>query len=117
MKENRGNCLNPMLFYLFFYMQVYDGLGINSRLIGTYCGTQTESFSSTRNSLTFQFSSDSSVSGKGFLLEWFAMDASVGPSPTIATGMFGNRGDFFVGLICVDQYFKWSYHNRSQIYK
>lgn len=95
MKENRDNYLHPMFFHLFFYMQIYDGLGIHSRLIGTYCGTQTASFSSTRNSLTFQFSSDSSISGKGFLLEWFAMDTSVGPLPTIATGMFGNKGDSF----------------------
>ena len=72
-------------------MQVYDGLGIHSRLIGTYCGTQTTSFSSSRNSLTFQFSSDSSITGKGFLLEWFAVNASGGPLPTIATGVFGNK--------------------------
>ncbi|XP_037366570.1 cubilin isoform X2 [Talpa occidentalis] len=64
-------------------LQVYDGLGTHSRLIGTYCGTQTESFSSTRNSLTFQFSSDSSVSGKGFLLEWFAMNDSLAPDSTV----------------------------------
>ncbi|XP_015441120.1 cubilin isoform X1 [Pteropus alecto] len=70
-------------------LRIYDGLGIHSRLIGTYCGTQTASFSSTRNSLTFQFSSDSSISGKGFLLEWFAMDTSVGALPTIATGACG----------------------------
>ncbi|KAG8515901.1 Cubilin, partial [Galemys pyrenaicus] len=72
-------------------LQVYDGLGIHSRLIGTYCGTQTESFTSTRNSLTFQFSSDSSVNGKGFLLEWFAVNDSLlnGPLPTIATGACG----------------------------
>uniref|UniRef100_A0A8C5UZ61 Cubilin n=1 Tax=Microcebus murinus TaxID=30608 RepID=A0A8C5UZ61_MICMU len=70
-------------------LRIYDGVGIHSRLIGTYCGTQTESFSSTRSSLTFQFSSDYSVSGKGFLLEWFAMDAPVGPLPTIAPGACG----------------------------
>ncbi|NP_001003148.2 cubilin precursor [Canis lupus familiaris] len=70
-------------------LRVYDGLGIHSRLIGTYCGTQTTSFSSSRNSLTFQFSSDSSITGKGFLLEWFAVNASGGPLPTIATGACG----------------------------
>ncbi|XP_058537778.1 cubilin isoform X1 [Neofelis nebulosa] len=70
-------------------LRIYDGLGVHSRLIGTYCGTQTKSFSSSRNSLTFQFSSDSSISGKGFLLEWFAMNVSVGPSPTIAPGACG----------------------------
>ena len=72
-------------------MQIYDGADIHSRLIATYCGAQTESFSSTGSSLTFQFSSDSSISGRGFLLEWFAMDASDGPLPTIATGVFGNK--------------------------
>ncbi|XP_024431584.2 cubilin [Desmodus rotundus] len=70
-------------------LKIYDGVGTHSRLTGTYCGTQTESFSSTGNSLTFRFSSDSSVSGKGFLLEWFAVNASVGPLPTIATGACG----------------------------
>ncbi|KAM9673713.1 cubilin [Trichechus inunguis] len=70
-------------------LRVYDGLGIHSRQIGTYCGTQTPSFSSSRNSLTVQFSSDSSISGKGFLLEWFAVDISVGLLPTIATGACG----------------------------
>lgn len=70
-------------------LRIYDGADIHSRLIGTYCGAQTESFSSTGSSLTFQFSSDSSISGRGFLLEWFAMDASDGPLPTIATGACG----------------------------
>nr|XP_020016661.1 cubilin-like [Castor canadensis] len=70
-------------------LRIYDGIDIHSRLIGTYCGTQTESFSSSRNSLTFQFSSDSSVSGRGFLLEWFAIDVPGDSSPTIATGACG----------------------------
>uniref|UniRef100_A0A452U8T7 Cubilin n=1 Tax=Ursus maritimus TaxID=29073 RepID=A0A452U8T7_URSMA len=70
-------------------LRIYDGLGVHSRLIGTYCGTQTATFSSSRNSLTFQFSSDSSITGKGFLLEWFAVNVSVGPLPTIATGACG----------------------------
>ncbi|KAM5338742.1 cubilin [Glossophaga mutica] len=80
--ESTRNCYYDKL-------RIYDGVGIHSRLTGTYCGTQTEFFSSTGNSLTFRFSSDSSVSGRGFLLEWFAMDASVGPLPTIATGACG----------------------------
>ncbi|XP_006894385.1 PREDICTED: cubilin-like [Elephantulus edwardii] len=70
-------------------LMIFDGLGTHSRSIGAYCGTQTASFISTRNSLTFQFFSDSSISGRGFLLEWFAMDAPVGPLPTIATGACG----------------------------
>ncbi|XP_003786834.1 cubilin [Otolemur garnettii] len=80
--EETNNCYYDKL-------RVYDGIGIHSRLIGTYCGTHTESFSSTGNSLTIQFSSDFSVSGKGFLLEWFAVDAPVGPLPTIAPGACG----------------------------
>ncbi|XP_036916668.1 cubilin [Sturnira hondurensis] len=80
--ESTHNCYYDKL-------RIYDGVGIHSRLAETYCGTQTEFFSSTGNSLTFQFSSDSSVSGKGFLLEWFAMNASAGPLPTIATGACG----------------------------
>ncbi|XP_004716072.1 cubilin [Echinops telfairi] len=70
-------------------LKIFDGLGILSRKIGTFCGTQPASFVSSRNSLTFQFSSDSSVSGKGFLLEWFAVAASDGPLPTIAPGACG----------------------------
>ncbi|XP_075408563.1 cubilin [Tenrec ecaudatus] len=70
-------------------LKIFDGLGILSRQIGIFCGTQTASFVSSRNSLTFQFSSDSSVTGKGFLLEWFAVAASDGPLPTIAPGACG----------------------------
>ncbi|XP_040824205.1 cubilin [Ochotona curzoniae] len=70
-------------------LKIYDGLGVHSRLIGTYCGTQTGSFSSTGNSLTFQFSSDSTVTGRGFLLEWFAVDNPSGLVPTIAAGTCG----------------------------
>jgi cubilin len=84
-----------MLYCAFFFMQIYDGFDIHSRLIGTYCGTQRESFSSSRNSLTFQFSSDSSKSGRGFLLEWFAVDVSNVTLPTIAPGVFGNIVEFF----------------------
>ncbi|KAM6215214.1 cubilin [Rhynchocyon petersi] len=70
-------------------LRIYDGLSTHARQIGTYCGTQTASFSSSRNSLTFQFSSDATISGRGFLLEWFAVDAPVGVLPTIATGACG----------------------------
>ncbi|XP_037693302.1 cubilin [Choloepus didactylus] len=74
---------------LYDKLRIYDGLGVHSRLMGTYCGAQTPAFSSSRNSLTFQFSSDSSISGTGFLLEWFAADMPLGPLPTVATGACG----------------------------
>ncbi|KAM6162076.1 cubilin isoform 2-T2 [Erethizon dorsatum] len=70
-------------------LKIYDGVGIQSRLLGTYCGTEAQSFSSMGNSLTFQFLSDSSGSGKGFLLEWLAVDSPIGSLPTIATGACG----------------------------
>ncbi|XP_005387022.1 PREDICTED: cubilin [Chinchilla lanigera] len=70
-------------------LKIYDGADIHSRIIGTYCGTETQSFSSVGHSLTFQFLSDSSGSGKGFLLEWFAVDSPTGPVPTIAAGACG----------------------------
>ncbi|XP_049633697.1 cubilin [Suncus etruscus] len=70
-------------------LKIYDGDSVNSRLIGKYCGTQTVSFHSSRNSLTFQFSSDNSISGKGFLLEWFAMNVSERVLPTVAPGACG----------------------------
>lgn len=71
-------------------LKIYDGRDIHSRLIGTYCSNQLlEYISSSRNSMTFQFSSDSTISGKGFLLEWFAVDASPAVIPTIATGSCG----------------------------
>ncbi|XP_023561215.1 cubilin [Octodon degus] len=76
-------------YCLYDKLKIYDGVGIHSRLIGTYCGTEAQSFTSTRNSLTFQFLSDASTSGKGFLLEWFAEDSSPGTLPTIAPGACG----------------------------
>ncbi|XP_074049030.1 cubilin [Macrotis lagotis] len=70
-------------------LMIRDGPSIHSQLLGTYCGTDRASFVSFRNSITFQFISDSSVSGKGFLLEWFAVESPVGLVPTIATGSCG----------------------------
>ncbi|XP_042541866.1 cubilin [Dipodomys spectabilis] len=70
-------------------LMLYDGIDTHSRLIGTYCGTQTGSFSTTRNSLTVHFYSDSVLSRKGFLLEWFAVDLPSGILPTIPPGSCG----------------------------
>ncbi|XP_035298709.1 cubilin isoform X2 [Cricetulus griseus] len=81
--ESTSNCN-------FDKLKIYDGIDIHSRLIGTYCSNQLlDSISSSRNSMTFQFSSDSTISGKGFLLEWFAVDVSPGVIPAIATGACG----------------------------
>lgn len=66
---------------------MYDGPTVHSRLIETYCGADPASFASSGSSMTIQFQSDSSVTGKGFLLEWYAVDASA-VTQTIARGGF-----------------------------
>ncbi|KAK7823854.1 hypothetical protein U0070_020525 [Myodes glareolus] len=84
--ESESNCQYDKL-------KIYDGFDIHSSLIGTYCGSQMESFSSSRNSMTFQFSSDATISGKGFLLEWFALDVSPRGIDTGACGGYLVTGD------------------------
>uniref|UniRef100_A0A8C0FEB1 Cubilin n=1 Tax=Bubo bubo TaxID=30461 RepID=A0A8C0FEB1_BUBBB len=71
-------------------LKVYDGPSIHSRLIATYCGADSASFASSGSSMTIQFQSDVSVTGKGFLLEWYAVDASA-VTHTIARGGFSVR--------------------------
>lgn len=74
-------------FTVVFSLQVYDGPTIYSRPIATYCGADPASFASSGSSMTIQFQSDSSVTGKGFLLEWYAVDASAA-THSIARGEF-----------------------------
>ncbi|XP_056192710.1 cubilin [Falco biarmicus] len=69
-------------------LKVYDGPTIHSRTVATYCGTDPASFESSGSSMTIQFQSDPSVTGKGFLLEWYAVDASA-VTRTIARGACG----------------------------
>ncbi|OWK59671.1 Cubilin, partial [Lonchura striata] len=69
-------------------LKVYDGPTVHSRLVATYCGADPASFASSGSSMTIQFQSDSSVTGKGFLLEWYAVDASA-VTHTIARGACG----------------------------
>ncbi|KAM8810851.1 cubilin [Eudromia elegans] len=69
-------------------LKVYDGPSIHSRPIATYCGTAPASFTASGSSLTVQFQSDASVSGKGFLLEWSAVDSSPA-ARTVARGACG----------------------------
>ncbi|XP_040403063.1 cubilin [Cygnus olor] len=69
-------------------LKVYDGPTIYSRPLATYCGADPASFASSGSSMTIQFQSDSSVTGKGFLLEWYAVDASAA-THTIPRGACG----------------------------
>ncbi|NXD11879.1 CUBN protein, partial [Nothocercus nigrocapillus] len=69
-------------------LKVYDGPSIHSRPIATYCGTAPASFAASGSSLTVQFQSDASVSGRGFLLEWSAVGGSAA-ARTVARGACG----------------------------
>ncbi|XP_029444624.1 cubilin [Rhinatrema bivittatum] len=71
-------------------LRFYEGPNIHSHLIGTYCGLSPPApFSSFGSSIAIQFQTDSSISRPGFLLDWYAVDASAGPLPTIAPGSCG----------------------------
>ncbi|XP_020662303.3 cubilin [Pogona vitticeps] len=70
-------------------LKVYDGPNTHSRLIATYCGTAPSSFTSSGSSVTLQFISDFSVNGRGFLLDWYAMDAPTDITHSIPVGACG----------------------------
>uniref|UniRef100_A0A8D0GFF0 Cubilin n=1 Tax=Sphenodon punctatus TaxID=8508 RepID=A0A8D0GFF0_SPHPU len=80
--ENHPNCIYDKL-------KVYDGPNIHYPLMATYCGVERSSFTSSGSFITLQFLSDSSVTATGFLLEWYAVDASSETTSTIARGACG----------------------------
>ncbi|XP_069504454.1 cubilin [Ambystoma mexicanum] len=81
--EDHGTCS-------FDRLRIYDGPDTHSHIIGTYCGPVVPpAISSFGSAMTFKFQSDGSVSRRGFLLEWNAIEASAGPIPTIAPGACG----------------------------
>ncbi|XP_062900253.1 cubilin isoform X2 [Mobula hypostoma] len=70
----------------------YDGPNIHARLIGKFCGSELPpAVSSTGSTLTVQFISDSTITGKGFLIEWFAVRYIADPTatPTLQPGSCG----------------------------
>ncbi|XP_067863171.1 cubilin [Heptranchias perlo] len=70
----------------------YDGATVHARLIGKYCGFELPpAVSSSGSILTVEFISDSTLSGKGFLLEWYAVQYIVDPTaiPTVEPGSCG----------------------------
>ncbi|KAJ8276925.1 hypothetical protein GJAV_G00069430 [Gymnothorax javanicus] len=70
-------------------LKVFDGPNVHSHLMGTFCGlTPPHEISSSGSTVTIQFQSDTVVGGRGFLLEWTAVQSS-GPLPTIAPGACG----------------------------
>ncbi|XP_053215446.1 cubilin [Podarcis raffonei] len=70
-------------------LKVYDGPNTHSRLIGTYCGVAPFSFTTSGSSVTLQFTSDFSVNGKGFLLDWNMVEAPTAVGHAIPIGACG----------------------------
>uniref|UniRef100_A0A3Q4HHJ3 Cubilin (intrinsic factor-cobalamin receptor) n=1 Tax=Neolamprologus brichardi TaxID=32507 RepID=A0A3Q4HHJ3_NEOBR len=71
------------------HLKVFDGPSIHYYPIGTFCGlSPPPPVRSLGSTVTVQFKSDSVVGGKGFLLEWTAIQNS-GPPPTITPGACG----------------------------
>ncbi|KAK6490308.1 cubilin [Huso huso] len=70
-------------------LKIFDGPSVHSYQLGTFCGLHPPPpVSSSGSSMTLEFQSDDSVSGRGFMLEWLAIEAS-GALPTIAPGACG----------------------------
>ncbi|XP_053120680.1 cubilin [Hemicordylus capensis] len=70
-------------------LKIYDGPNTHSRLIAKYCGVAPSSFTSSGSSVTLQFISDSSINGRGFLLDWYAVEALTDVGHTIPIGACG----------------------------
>ncbi|GCB64281.1 hypothetical protein scyTo_0009788, partial [Scyliorhinus torazame] len=74
-------------------LMFFDGPNVHARLIGRYCGFELPpAVSSTGSTLTVQFISDATINGKGFLLEWNAVQYIVDPTaiPTVQPGWPNN---------------------------
>ncbi|XP_078391727.1 cubilin [Cetorhinus maximus] len=70
-------------------LMFFDGPNVHAHLIGRYCGFELPpAVSSTGSTLTVQFISDTNINGKGFLLEWNAVQIIVDPTaiPTLQPG-------------------------------
>ena len=75
--ENGENCI-------YDFLSIRDGANVVDKEIGRYCGQDIpETILSSSSSLHLTFRSDKSGVGKGFLLEWIAVNID-GPTPTIA---------------------------------
>ncbi|XP_041824165.1 cubilin [Melanotaenia boesemani] len=71
------------------HLKIFDGPDVNHYSIGTFCGLDLPPpVRSSGSSVTLQFLSDSVMGGRGFLVEWTAVQDS-GPPPTIPPGACG----------------------------
>ena len=60
-------------------LKIYDGLDANAASIGTYCGKTTPNPDCTMNNMVYiTFTSDGSVTGEGFTVDFEAVDPGSG---------------------------------------
>ncbi|XP_065114614.1 cubilin [Paramisgurnus dabryanus] len=70
-------------------LKIFDGPNTHAYLLGEFCGlTLPNPVRSSGSTLTLEFKSDDVIGGKGFLIEWTAVQNS-GPLPTIEPGACG----------------------------
>ena len=66
--------------------QIFDGPNVHALPLGAFCGLSLpDPVRSTGSAMTLEFKSDNVIGGRGFLIEWTAVQ-STGPIPTIAPG-------------------------------
>ncbi|KAM4534255.1 cubilin [Odontesthes bonariensis] len=71
------------------HLKIFDGPDVHHYPIGTFCGLSLPPpLRSSGSTVTLQFQSDSVIGGRGFLVEWTAVQDS-GPPPTIPPGACG----------------------------
>ncbi|XP_013879229.1 cubilin [Austrofundulus limnaeus] len=71
------------------HLKIFDGPNVHHYPLGTFCGLALPGpLRSSGSTVTLQFQTDSVVGGRGFLVEWTAVQDS-GPPPTITPGACG----------------------------
>ncbi|XP_017555843.2 cubilin [Pygocentrus nattereri] len=70
-------------------LKIFDGPNVHAYPLGVFCGLRLpEPVRSSGSTMTLEFTSDSVIGGRGFLVEWTAIQSS-GPLPTITPGACG----------------------------
>uniref|UniRef100_A0A4W4F6Q8 Cubilin n=1 Tax=Electrophorus electricus TaxID=8005 RepID=A0A4W4F6Q8_ELEEL len=73
----------------FDHLKIFDGPNVHAYLLGVFCGLfLPNSVRSSGSTMTLEFRSDYVIGGRGFLIEWTAIQNS-GPLPTIPPGACG----------------------------
>ncbi|KAK3572019.1 hypothetical protein QTP86_022249 [Hemibagrus guttatus] len=77
--------------YNCFYdqLKIFDGPNVHAYPLGVFCGLiRPQPLRSSGSTMTLEFKSDFVIGGRGFLVEWTAVQSS-GPLPTIPPGACG----------------------------